>query len=400
METAPPIRWHRIFAVLVAAACVFELVAQVFTFFWAEQPYRSFSKYQWSPYGLVRNNPALSMPGYQINANGFRDLVDYTVAKPPRTFRVLMVGGSVLYSPLAGKTVAGAERVDSSSTIAQFFEQELRADPAFSGVNVEVLNAAVNFNKIPEVATSYLTEYAVWNPDVVIVFGSGNNFPAHARVGEVVARQYGLQKPHPWRLEFERIANERTFSSFVEHAVNYAEAELASVAWSKKAGSAIIDKLFSVADERALVKKPPKPSTPATLAEFDAYITEYLGYLDAMLAVAKRRDQAMVVFWEYFLPHLEGLKPMSDAERPLAKRLTTTNTPFDIRFNFYARDRVATYLQTQNVPLVDPLDTLRTTTSTVFSDHIHYTRDGNQLMAKTLYRNLRELLHRRRAAVH
>lgn len=399
MEAAPPIRWHRIFAVLIAAACVFELVAQVFTYFWAEQPYRSFSKYRWSPYGLVRNNPTLSMPGYQINANGFRDLADYTVAKPPRTFRVLMVGGSVLYSPLAGKTVAGVERVDSSSTIAQFFEQELRADPAFAGVRLEVLNAAVNFNKIPEVATAYLTEYAVWDPDVVIVFGSGNNFPAHARVGEVADRQYGLQKPHPWRLEFERVANERSFFSFVEHAINYAEAELAGVAWSKKAGAAIIDKLFLISDERALVKKPPKVSTPATFAEFDTYITEYLGYVDAMLAVARRRDQAMVVFWEYFLPHLEGLKSMSDVERPLAKRLTTKNTPLDVQFNFYARDRVGAYLKTQNVPLVDPLEMLRATSSTVFSDHIHYTREGNQLMAKALYRDLRELLHRRRSTI-
>ena len=153
--------------------------------------------------------------------------------------------------PLAGKMVSGVERVDSSSTIAQFFEKELRADPAFANVRVEVLNAAVNFNKIPEVASGYLTEYAVWNPDIVIVFGSGNNFPAHARVGEVADRQYGLQKPHPWRLEFERVANERTFFSLVEHVVTHAEAQFASVAWSKKAGAAIVDKLFSISDERA-----------------------------------------------------------------------------------------------------------------------------------------------------
>lgn len=396
---APPIRWHRIFAVLIAVACVIELVAQVFTYAWAEQPYRSFSKYRWSPYGLVRNNPELSMPGYQINANGFRDTVDYTVAKPPHTFRVLMVGGSVLYSPLAGKTVAGVERVDSSSTIAQFFEQELRADPAFDGVRVEVLNAAVNFNKIPEVATAYLAEYAVWNADLVILFGSGNNFPAHARAGEVAERQYGLQKPHPWRLEFERIANERSWISTVEHVVNYAEAELASVAWAKKAGAAIVDKLFAISEDRALVKPPPRTSTPASFTEFDSYISEYLGYVDAMAAVARRRGQAMVVFWEYFLPHLDGIKPLSSVEQPLAKRLSTRYTPLDVQFNFYARDKVAAYLETQGIHTVDPLDTLRATPATVFSDHIHYTREGNQLMARTLYRDLRERLHRLRANV-
>ena len=73
-----PIRWARIAAVLVVILGLVEAASQLFTYVWAGQPYRSFAKYRWSPYGLVRNNPELTMPGYTINANG----VEFGFEKP------------------------------------------------------------------------------------------------------------------------------------------------------------------------------------------------------------------------------------------------------------------------------------------------------------------------------
>jgi hypothetical protein len=393
-----PIRWPRVFAVLVVLFGLVEAMSQAFTWVWAGQPYVSFAKYVWSPYGLVRNNPQLTMPGYQINKNGFRNLTDFAQEKPPGTLRVLMLGGSVLYSPLAGKMVRGAERVDSSSTIAQYLEQELAADPDLAGLRIEVINAAVNFNQITEVASAYLVEYAFWDPDVVIVLGSANNFPIRAKQGEVAARRFGMQKPHPWRLEFERVANERSFYAFVEHAVLYGESRLASVAWARKAGSAAIDKLFAMADARALGRKPVPAPEPASFEEFDAYVSEYLGYADAMIDVARRRGQTIAFFWEYFLEHMQGVKTLSPPEQELLHEILRKTWQVDAAFNFHARDLVGAHLESRGVPFLDPLEELRGASGTVFSDYIHYTREGNALMAKFLHRELRSALVARAAA--
>src|SRR3954464_12290152 len=108
-----PVHWGRIFGLLVLSLLVVELCCQVYVYFWAGERFRSFHKQVWSPYGLVRNNPDLTLPGFHHNPNGFRNLRDFTRAKPKNTLRVMMLGGSTLYSGIAGIHVSGAERVDS-----------------------------------------------------------------------------------------------------------------------------------------------------------------------------------------------------------------------------------------------------------------------------------------------
>src|SRR6266550_2858135 len=99
-ESLQPIRWHRIWGLLLLSFLVIELVSQVFVYRWAGERFRTFEKYHWSAYGLVRNNPELTSPEFKINANGFRNARTLTREKPPNTLRVLMLGGSVLYSGL------------------------------------------------------------------------------------------------------------------------------------------------------------------------------------------------------------------------------------------------------------------------------------------------------------
>jgi len=137
-----PIRWGRVTGLLLLALFVVEAASQVYVYAWAGERFRSFHKQTWSPYGLVRNNPDLTLPGFHHDRNGFRNLRDFTQRKPANTLRVIMLGGSTLYSGIASTHVAGAERVDSDATAAQFLEQELRADPALAGLNVEEIGRA------------------------------------------------------------------------------------------------------------------------------------------------------------------------------------------------------------------------------------------------------------------
>ena len=132
--------------------------------------------------------------------------------------RVILLGGSVLYSGLAGARLAQYGRVSSADTIAPYLEAMLAADPRFAGRKVEVINTAVNFNRIVEIASAYLEEYLYWQPDLVVVFGSINNFYWYRHAGDVAAGHTALQLRHPFRLEFERQVNEHSLAAFIERS--------------------------------------------------------------------------------------------------------------------------------------------------------------------------------------
>lgn len=395
-DSGTQIRWGRVFGLLLLALLVVEAASQVYVYAWAGERFRSFHKQTWSPYGLVRNNPDLTLPGFHHNRNGFRNLKDFTQRKPANTLRVIMLGGSTLYSGIASTHVAGAERVDSDATAAQFLEQELRADPALEGINVEVINAAVNFNRIVEISGGYLAEYAHWQPDVVIVFGSANNFKVYMpERGEIYRREYGVQPDHAWKSEFDRAANRKTFLAMSEHVVLYLEDNLASVALAKKGLTSAIDDAFALAQARSFAKKPNPPRTYADKKEYDLYIEEYISYADAMVAAAKRNNQDVAFFWEYFMRHLGGVRPFSPKEQALYDVISRGKGREEVDFNFYARDRLAEFCGERGVTFLNPLDVLKTNRETVFIDYLHYTKEGNRAMARFIHEQMRETFRRR-----
>lgn len=395
-DSGTQVRWGRVFGLLLLALLVVEAASQVYVYAWAGERFRSFHKQTWSPYGLVRNNPDLTLPGFHHNRNGFRNLKDFEQRKPANTLRVMMLGGSTLYSGIASTHVAGAERVDSDATAAQFLEQELRADPALRGVNVEVINAAVNFNRIVEISGGYLAEYAHWQPDVVVVFGSANNFNVSMpERGEVYRREYGVQPDHAWKSEFDRAANRKTFLAMSEHAVLYLEDNLASVALAKKGLTSAIDDAFALSQSRSFARKQPPPRTYADREECDLYINEYLGYADALVAAAKRNGQDVAFFWEYFLRHLGGVRPFSEREQAVYDKIRRGQSREEIDFNFYARDRLAEFCGERGATFLNPLDVLKTNRETLFIDYLHYTKEGNRAMARFIYEQMKETFHRR-----
>ena len=396
VASAQPIRWGRITGLLVLSFLVIELVCQAYVYFWVGERFKSFHKQTWSPYGLVRNNADLTLPGFHHDRNGFRNLKDFTQEKPKNTLRVIMLGGSTLYSGIASIHIKGAERVDSDATAAQFLEQELRNDPALADLNVEVINAAVNFNRIVEISEGYLAEYAHWQPDVVIVFGSANNFNVSMpEKGEVYRREYGVQPDHAWKLEFDRAANRKTFLALSEHILLFAEDNLASVALAKKTLTSVIDDAFSLSQRWSFAKKEKRAKTYADREECDHYIKEYLGYTDALVATAKRHDQEVAFFWEYFLRHLGGIRPFSEKEMAVYSKIHQGQGREEIDFNFYARDRLAEFCQQKGITFLNPLDVLKTNRETIFIDYLHYTKEGNRVMAKFIYEQMKDTFHRR-----
>ena len=395
-ESATAIRWHRIFAVLILIVFVVEIGTRAAFHAWTGIDYRTLAKYRWSPYGLVRNNPELSHPDFYISANGFRNLETFDKTKPPRTLRVLLLGGSVLYSGIATVHLPGTSRVKSGDTIADFLKREIEADPSCRGVRVEVLNAAINFNTIREISGSYLAEYRFWQPDVVVVFGSANNFGFMPRRGEIDARQFRLQLPHAWATEFERVANDKSFTVLGEHVMNSLERRLASAGLFKYACSRAIDVAFRYSQRFAIpTMRKAAPIEPAPAEEYDRYLREYLGYADALVAAVKRDGREIGFFWEYYLTHVAAVKTLTRSERMLADMSRMPNWEQDAVFDFRARDRVAAFCREVQASFVDPIDALKASRDDVFIDYLHYTAAGNELAAKVAFQQMQEAFRRK-----
>jgi hypothetical protein len=391
------IRWHRVLGTLLLALFLTEGAAQLWVYVWAGEPYRTFSFYSWSPYGLVRNNPNLTSPAFQINEAGFRRDGEVAIEKPAKTLRVMLLGASVLYSGIAGNAFIESEgRTGSDGTIDAFLEGLIRSDLEFSDVDVEVINAAVNFNRIVEVSVSYIAEFAYYDPDIVIVFGSANNFGGWPAAGAVNERKQTLQSDHLWKSEFDRIVNRNDANSLVENTIRTLEGYFASVGLAKKVAGKLIDGGFALSRRLAPIKfwLTSDDSLPALAndAEVELLLSEYLGYVDAMAAVAKRREQHLVIFWENWLLDLEGVKQFSPGEMRLSAKLTNSRSPTSTKFRFHVRDRLAEQLPSLGISFVDPVNSMAVSQETLFIDYVHYTRKGNQLVAEVLFYQLRPVL--------
>lgn len=399
-EIRPLLRWPRILAVILAFFLLVEACAQMFFVIWSGKPFNSVFLYQWSPYGLVRNNPNLT-GNFEISRDGFRETRSYEVVKPSNTFRIILVGDSVLYSGKSPVNSIG-DFVPSDRTISQYLVRKLNRDPAFAGINIEVINAGVNYNSMRETSASFLSDYMQWDPDMVVVFSTANDFASQPRAGQLAARQLTLQGPHAWHGEFNRLVNERSISGTIERVFRQAADGSAAVA--------IIHKGLT----RSLVENDPvrylpqfnaktalaDMRPPATLEEEDRYFNIYAGFAMAIIGPAKQLDQDVAFFWEYHLGDVDGVKPLSAAERtifPAVKRDGNTRA-YDLRMH----DRWSRFLASRNVAAIDPIDALKQARQTVYIDYLHYTAEGNALMADVAHAQLRnrllERVRRRQAA--
>ncbi len=388
-----PIRWTRVFALLLALFLVAEAAGQLYFYAWTGKPFGSVFLYRWSPYGLYRNNPDLS-GNFQISGNGFREVRDYARQKPPHTFRVMLMGGSVLYAGHGGPYVLREEGfVPSSATISQYLAERLRRDPAFKGTNVEVINTAANFYRLTEIADAYLADYIQWSPDAVIVMGSKNNFGHGLLAGEVEAGQTPLQRTHPFALEFDRLVTERSPSSALERLFRQAADESAAMALLHKGLDAAADRAAVMSLVFALVPPiAPPVLKPASQAEADRYMKLYDSLAAAMIGAARQSDQEIAFFWEYFLGDLKGIKPLSAQEQRIYPHVR--HPPAMTQSGFMLRDKWKMFLATQGVPAVDPEAALRRHNGTVFIDYLHYTKGGNRFMADVIYDQLRPMFLR------
>jgi hypothetical protein len=353
-----------------------EIILQVGILHWSGKPFTSFHPYHWSPYGLVRNNPKFNSPGYSINGKGFRELREYSQVKPPDTIRVMLLGGSVLYAGLGGTPLPSVPRVTSAETISQYLTEDLNHAAACRGKKIEVINAAVNFNRISEIVPAYLDDYVNWDSDLIIVGSSLNNF-----AGGITANSRLLGR-HPWEAEFQRIVNGSDMVSTMEVVTRRLSDNLATVAVARK----IVQKIGQFIEPRL---NGPSSTEGSTSAQAEEKNTEALNarnlerfrtYASAMLAASRSRHQDVAFFWEHDLWHSEAFKPLSIEE----SQIKALNPNLENPFYWEQRDWVSQFAKEMNANFIDPQPEMTKYGGTIFIDYGHYTSGGNKFMASVI----------------
>ena len=353
-----------------------EIFLQVGISLWSGKPFTSFYPYQWSPYGLVRNNPKFNSPGYSINGSGFRELREYSQVKPPNTIRVMLLGGSVLYAGLGGTPIPGVHRVTSAETISQYLTEDLNHAAACRGKKVEVINAAVNFNRISEIAPAYLDDYINWDSDLIIVGSSLNNF-----AGGITANSRLLGR-HPWEAEFQRLVNDTGMVSTIEVVTRRLSDNLATVAFAGK----IVQKIGIFTEPR--LKRVPSTEVGTTVQTAEKNtealnarnLERFRSYASAMLAASRTRHQNVAFFWEHDLWHAETFKPLSNEEN----QIKALNPNLENPFYWQQRDWVRKFAKEMNAGFIDPQVEMTKYGDTIFIDYGHYTAGGNKFMASVI----------------
>jgi hypothetical protein len=381
-------RWHRVFVLLLALGFLMEAGARFAIHAREGVPFGSLEFYRWSAYGLVRNNPQLASRAFRINNAGMRELEPAFQDKPSGTLRVLVLGGSVAYAGLGRVVLPNEPRVTSGETISQFLENRLREDTRLGDRPIEVLNVAVNFNRIPEVSTAYLAQWRSWDADLVVVMGSANNFGVAPQAGEIENREFGIFLPHPWFQEFEDQVNGTTLSATATGLLRNAAVYSAAIGLMRKALLRILPDAFS--PPIAATSEAESAAEPrwADFEEYDIYVREYLSYADAMIAAGRVSGQDMIFFWEYFIAHLDGIRDFNPDERFLYEANRVHGHPKDRDYDFHARDQVRKHVTASGAMFADPLPVLETDPRTIFIDYLHYTAQGNDIMAGVIHQTL------------
>jgi hypothetical protein len=135
----------------------------------------------YDPFRGHRLNPmyrARKDPYAYHSPDGFRSDKAFSVEKPERTFRILMLGGSALYGLGAGGGYPEHRILRNDETISYFLEKKLNEDlqAAKSSWRVEVMNAGVSAYHTFQHLVYLNEDLLMYVPDLVINFDGHNDF--------------------------------------------------------------------------------------------------------------------------------------------------------------------------------------------------------------------------------
>lgn len=397
MGDAAPLRWSRVALVLLLGLVALELACRLAIAALVGRPFESFDAYTFSGYGVYRQNPRYTHREFVHNSAGFRNLREFSVEKPPGTLRIMGIGASVLYSGSAISHRGFSRRIPTDETITAYLERDLADSPALAGADLEVINTAVNRQDVRQTLAYYTAELARYDPDVVLVFGTHNDSSYLELEDGRDQMFYRPDQPTDEEARVELLLNESSGRALAEKAVRVAANRSALAATAFR----VVDRVLSRAGRAAQGGRRSAAAELelASAEEMERALDTYLAFLGSLVGFIQQTGARPVVFWEYLLLELEGIKPFTDYERDLAEFLRgwQSLSPERLAARRRVRERVAAYLEARGVPLVDIAGPVRDYRGNLFNDYLHYDSEGNRWVASVLAERLAPILAERTA---
>jgi len=405
MESANSIRWSRILLVLLLLFAILEGGTRLGVFLWIGRPYRSFSPYMFLPDGGYWNNPDYTHPYFIHNSVGLRNTEEFSIEKPPNTIRILAIGHSALYSGVSDTPFGWPTRPHTDRLITSCLRKIMEKDPDFTGKRIEVMNAGLNLASLKEMTSNFMNNLSQYHPDVLIIFGSANHF---LRVGEKrFPRPFVSESNRIMGERFELAANDNSLYGLAERFFRTTTHYSAFFAASHR----VVDKILQKINAKITITASQKNNSNSTVSQenlplaecgnkypvekLDEVYTKYVAFLDAIFAFCEHYDIKPVLFWEYYLLNLYGVKPHSDYEKALSEYYIAQKASGgwnNTTQYFLIRDRIKEHLREKNIPVIDLFDDFQTCQETVFNDYLHYSESGNKWVAQRIYVRIKPLL--------
>lgn len=309
-------------------------------------------------------------------------------AKPADEYRIFVFGGS---------SVAGQGAGHGSRTIAAYMEQQLGALAPVPGKRVRVVNAGIGGYYSTQELARLSFEVLSYQPDLVVFFHGNNDYRAW-EYAQLNRDLYGpLIRPHLHSYDFELITGFQRMQSLtgslahllnltnqyfpVLHYTTVLAKHVRLFGLTARAGG----KVATLADSSPTAAGPGGPDLSAAILSTETNSLATMIANDRSVAgIARANGFKAVLALQPCL--LLPLKPLTPEEQAFLPQAPTNGVPY----YSLARSKYQELARANDdtVAFVDMAGLFETVQEHIFTDFVHYTPRGNELIASALVQHI------------
>ena len=396
VSSAPPApklaRWKVwLFGFITASLVVVVLQLAAYTYLRVFRGYdgRHLMQYEFDPYkNILPTRNFVDTRGIRHNSVGFRRSSEVSIAKPPGTFRIFLMGGSTAYG--LGGVWPHIQRdfavIRNDSTIDAALERRLAA--AFPGKKVEVINAAITSTWTHHSLIYLYQSILRYEPDMVLFLDGYNDF-------FFTDRDHDQFSSYAYTRNSEIMLGEPTLRSLVS-----------TNGWWMFRKVSLAHVVGRVGREMKLMLSPRPDREPMDAEKNFEGLREVFprsaGKTHERIAALLRHEGVDAVFM---------LQPMLILERDRASATPIERRMFDFNVQSYLPNyeqfmrlsapwiaaRESEMVQREGASFLDLTGIFKGVSGQVYTDYCHLTPLGNDMLAAAVERHVTPLIRSRMA---
>jgi lysophospholipase L1-like esterase len=382
-------RWKRVLFTLITIVFVYgvlNVTANVYLRVTRGYDGKHLYEFDFDPYKNI--TPArnfVDTRGIRHNSQGFRRDSDVSLAKPPGTYRIFLMGGSTAYGtgglwPHVQKDFAV---IPNGKTIDAYLEKQLK--DSLPGVHVEVINAAITSTWTHH-HLIYLNQTILkFHPDMVLFLDGFNDEyffdPHHDQFGDFL-----------YTTQASEIMGQPTLGA-LGHAIGW---------WAyRKSALAFVTARAARELSTMLASRPPRTpmNVDAAIAGLEETLPQNALKMHRRSGLILRDEGIVPVFMLQPMLILErGHKPMPPMEQKLFDFNVSSTKPGYEEFSRRAAKYIASQEQTManqiGAEFIDLTPIYAGVPEQIYTDYVHLTPSGNERLARYVGDRLLPIIRR------